>query len=86
MRAGQGKGYDRAYLMVLDGKQDKAMRVLLKEWLVGLVRLGARSSGRLLVLNAVGGKLLEVNALGRSSDILSAVLLADGSEVDLLGR
>lgn len=69
-------------LVVLDGEEDEAVRVLLEERLVGLKLLDARSNlgGLDSLLGGLGGGRVDVlERRGR-------VLLADRLEIELLDR
>lgn len=77
------------YLMVLDGEQDEALRVLLQDGLVNLLRLncGSHSGLGLLLLEGLGGFVVVVHLLGKGLEsglVERLVLLVGGVEVDLL--
>lgn len=77
--------------MVLDGKQDEALRVLLQDGLVNLIGLNCRSHGGLglLLLEGLGGLVVVVHLLGKGLEsglVKRLVLLVGSVEVDLLDR
>jgi len=69
-----------AYLVVLDGEKNEALRVLLEEGLVGLFWLDGCSSGLLLDLLDLGDNRLGV----LDGDGVGVVFLVGGIEVELL--
>lgn len=75
--------------MVLDGEQDEALRVLLQDGLVNLLRLDCRSHGGLglLLLEGLGGLVVVVHLLSKALEsglVERLVLLVGSVEVDLL--
>lgn len=72
------------YLMVLDGKENKTLGVLLKQRLVGFLRLDARGNSDLglLLLGLFDNLCLEVG--GIEGLVQRLVLLIGGAEVELL--
>lgn len=77
------------YLMVLDGEQDEALRVLLQDGLVNLIWLNCRSHGGLglLLLEGLGGLVVVVHLLGEALEsglVERLVFLVGSVEVDLL--
>jgi hypothetical protein len=76
-----------AYLVILDGEQHEALRVLLQEGLVGLLGLDGRGHGGLWPL-LVRGSLLVVGVHlgleGGEVRVKRRVLLVGGGEVELL--
>lgn len=74
--------------MVLDGKQNKSLRVLLEEGLVDLVGLGNLGFLRLFCLRLLNlGFLLSIHLLGEIDKrrlVDRLVLLIGWAEVDLL--
>jgi hypothetical protein len=67
--------------VVLDGKEDEAVGVLLQDRLAGLLRLDGRCNRVKLLLDLIGGIILEI---GNAHDGLVCVLLVCRREVDLL--
>jgi len=70
--------------MVLDGKENETLGVLLKERLIGLLRLDARGNSGLglLLLGLFDNLCLEVG--GIEGLVQRLVLLVGGAEVELL--